>query len=76
VGLLPLAELFVDVVDLGELFEESLVDEGELALAARSAVDSVEVAELEELFEESLVDEDELALAARSAVDSVDDLRA
>jgi hypothetical protein len=40
VGLLPLAELSVDVVDLGELSEESLVDEDELALAAPSDLDS------------------------------------
>ena len=41
-GLLPLAELSVDVVDLGELVEESLVDEDELAPAAPSALDSVD----------------------------------
>ena len=43
-----MAELSVDVVDLGELVEESLadeeslVDEDELALAAPSALDSVD----------------------------------
>jgi hypothetical protein len=40
VGLLPLAELSWDVVDLGELVEESLVEA--LALAGASALDATD----------------------------------